>query len=190
MSDGIDVPEVKDITGDSFYKKDQEFSHPALVHKAFDRCRELLSREMREGHMELVTDVNGVSTQIYYPDNRLESIEAIKTLKNVMIADLEGTKWKEKIDKLLNEVDKIKEKWVEQQLKWFEEMEYEQQQLYLRNNAALPACLNSGTLYPKEIFYQEFINERVLIYRRIFECLEMCIASIKYFKKQRRTDHD
>lgn len=166
------------------FNKQEGFSHQLSVQKAYYKVEENLAKEMVEGMWTEIRDKHGNTKSIYLNDTRRESIEAIKTLKNVMIADLQGTIYLQKIRILLNRIDRIKESLLQEQINWWENLPYVNKKDYLKNHKSF----NPRYLYDKLPYYHDNLNKQVDIYRRIFEQLELCLAERKYLKKSKQTN--
>lgn len=161
------------------YNKNDGFSHAMSVTKAEHRAIECLGKEMREGFWEVQVDKNGNKKSILHEDTRREAIEAVKTFKNIMIADL-APEFKNKIIVLEKKIISERKKFLDQQQKWFEKLNYQQKKNYIDNNITY----NNDFLYDKLPYMHEYISAQVEIYREIMEQLELCLASVKYLKKQ------
>lgn len=166
------------------FQKQEGFSHQLSVQKAYYKVEDCLAVEMVEGFWETKKDKQGNELMVYHKDTRLEAIESIKTLKNVMIADLEVTTYKPKIYFNLKKAKEIRKEYLNEQINWWNNLDYNQKKKFLNQkeyNNFVPNFLHN-----KLPFYHDLINEKLEIYRRIFELLELCLANTKYFKKERR----
>jgi len=156
-----------------------EFSHQLCVFKSFSRTQDCLAQEMREGFSETKQDPAGNIMTIIHPDSRRQAVEAVMTLKNVMIADIKGSDYATNINKLVKEGEKIFDIEIKKQRIFFSS--------YPNHNKGpvidyLP-FVKSGTLFDKGPFYHSYLIKLVFVYRQIFEQLELCLSDFKYFKK-------
>lgn len=158
-----------------------DFSHQMCVYKSFTRAQDCLAQEMREGFSETRQDPAGNIMTVIHPDSRRQAIEAVITLKNVMIADLKDTDYDDKINKLISEGEELYDKEIKKQKIFFD--------AYPRHNKKpvedfIP-FVKSETLFDKGPFYHSYLIGLVYVYRQIFEQLELCLSARKYFKKQK-----
>jgi len=156
-----------------------DFSHQLCVFKSFARAQDCLAQEMKEGFSETKQDPAGNIMTIIHPDSRRQAVEAILTLKNVMVADITKTDYEKKIKELIEEGDEIYDEQIEKQKSFWN--------IYPSHNKEpvmgyLP-FVKSGTLYDKGPFYHSYLIKLVYVYRQVFEQLELCLSSRKYFKK-------
>jgi len=102
------------------FGKDGEFSHQLCVFKSFSRAQDCLSQEMKEGFSETKQDNAGNIMTVIHPDSRRQAIEAILTLKNVMIADIDKTDFKKEIDELIKLGEDIYDKQIKKQKTFYD----------------------------------------------------------------------
>ena len=177
MGDEIEILEPgKD--GYSFGDK-VEFSHQMCVYKSFTRAQECLSQEMREGFSETRQDPSGNIMTIIHPDSRRQAVEAVITLKNVMVADIKDTDYKKAIKELIKEGDGLYDKELERQKKFYNSYPAHKKGVVID----FVPFVASDTLYDKGPFYHSYLIGLVYVYRQIFEQLELCLSARKYFKK-------
>lgn len=180
IEDNIQIAEPNQFQ----FNKQEGFSHQLSVQKAYYKVEESLAKEMVEGLWQEIRDKHGNSKSIYLNDTRRESIESIKTLKNVMIADLKGTIYSDTIKLLLNRIEKIKIEFLREQISWWNSLTYEHKKDYIKNHKSF----NPNYLYDKLPYYHDNLNKQVDVYRSIFEQLELCLAERKYLKKFKQTN--
>jgi len=101
--DDFEILEPKDYTG----KKDESYSHPALVMTALRKAIENGSKEMREGYWNTKFDRMGNAHRVWVPDSRKELIETVESLKMIQERDLDD----EATEKIKKIEDGLKEKY-------------------------------------------------------------------------------
>ena len=122
------------------------YSHELLVMRAYQKVQDTLNKEMIKGHYNIVTDAKGKEIVVYKLDTRKEAIEAIKTLKNTMIADIKNTPHQKKINELFDKVKTNFNMHVEQQSKWFNSLDKQSQQNFYSSYPDLYFCLMDNLL--------------------------------------------
>jgi len=163
--------------------KDASFSHEILVMRAYQKVQDALAQEMVNGYNSIEVDNNGREHIIYHKDNRHESMEAIKTLKNTMISDLVDTKYLDKINELSQELKNKYKEYVRLQNEYYKSLDYQQKQQFLAENKGFELSVNTNNLYPEFFYSDTFIGYAINVFREIFEQLELCLHEKKYFKK-------
>jgi len=104
----LETPTPEDMMGSGMFgNKNEGLSHDALIMMAYSKCINALSKEMKEGVSEMIIMPNGNKKILGVEDTRQTAIESVKTLKNVTIADLIGTKEEVKIRELLAKIKMI-----------------------------------------------------------------------------------
>jgi hypothetical protein len=176
---GVNMEDIDDGSNLESYNSNEEFSHPVLVMRSYVKVQDALSVEMRAGLWQEKFDDKGNCTYSYIEDTRKKAIEAIKTLKNTMVGDIDGD-IKKDIKKLLADLEDTKETLLEDQKNWFYSLS---EQLKSRNTEYLPG-INLDFLYEKGIFYQQYMTIELETYRLIFEKLELCIKGYAYYKRK------
>jgi hypothetical protein len=177
------LPEVKEPDQYSFQKQ-EGFSHQLSVQKAYYKVIDNLDVEMVEGFWQEMKDKHGNVKLVHQKDTRQEAIESIKTLKNVMIADIENTPYSKEINKLLDKIDDTELECIKEQKRWWNSLDYQSQEKY----QSMHLSFDTEHLYDKLCYWHDFLNQQVNIYREIFEQLELCLAKIRYFKKSKKTN--
>jgi hypothetical protein len=163
-----------------FGKKGTDFSHELLVYQAYVTVIKSLAQEMTPGYWETKRDKLGNMLSYYVPDKRKTAVEAIITLKNCMIADIHATTYQTKIKELMEKADEEYKTQLDAQKNWYNTLRFtdprkEEYKIYV----------DSGYFNDKGIFYQNYILNKLEVYRKIFEQLEMCLNARKYFKKNK-----
>jgi hypothetical protein len=161
------------------YNKNDGFSHAMSVTKAEHRAIDCLGKEMREGFWEVQVDKHGNKKSILHEDTRREAIEAVKTFKNIMIADM-SPEFRKKIKELEDKIKTNRDSFIKQQQEWYNSLSYPQKKKYIDDNMTY----NNNFLYEKLPYMHEYISSQVDVYREIMEQLELCLLSVKYLKKQ------
>jgi len=170
--------------GNTWGKKNESFSHEQLTMMAYRQCVTSLSKEMKAGHNITTLDSNRKPVMVYVEDTRATAIESVKTLKNVMISDLQGTNFLKEMENLLKVVEDKRLYWLKEQWRWWVSLPSKTLQDYMKNNIYVREEYFASKL-PYWDFYQDDTLE---IYRKIFEQLELCLGKIKYYKKGKVTN--
>lgn len=160
------------------YKKEDAFSHPATVMKAYMRCLDTGAQEMRKGFWQDKLDKFGNKVTTYMPDTRMEFINSVETLKNVLYAHLvsyKDTQIVKEISSIFDRLDKEKEKLIAQEETWWNGLPYAQRSKIMHFK---------GMFNQDLIFYQQYISLKVDAYRELFECLEFLLSLTTYLKKK------
>ena len=185
MEETINENELQIAEPNQFqFNKQEGFSHQLCVQKAYYKVIDALSVEMTEGFWQEIKDKHGNKKLIYQADTRRIAIENIKTLKNVMIADLKQTIYYKRIKILLTRIKEIKQKFIQEQLDWWERLPYANKQAYQGNNLTF----NPNYFYDKLPYWHEFLSRQVDLFRMIFEQLELCLENRRYLKKAKQTN--
>ena len=173
LDNEIQIGDMENYSGSG----SEKFSHSTLVMSSIKKCIDSGNREMISGYWNVKTDRFGNVNRIWIPDARKVFIEAIKTLKNVLAADLD----KDAEDEIKKIVDAMDERYNE--LCEYEKKEWEalsplnKQQRVNHGMFNRPDSLNKGLE-----FYEQFIEDQVDYYREIFEQLQHLINRREYFK--------
>jgi len=179
MTDDNDI-QILEPGQDGFSFGDKaEFSHQLCVFKSFSRTQDCLAQEMREGFSETKQDPAGNIMTIIHPDSRRQAVEAVMTLKNVMIADIKDSDYEENIIELVKEGDGLYDEELNKQKEFYNSFP---------NHNKGPVIdylpfVKSKTLFDKGPFYHSYLIKLVFVYRQIFEQLELCLSKFKYYKK-------
>jgi hypothetical protein len=168
-----DILEFEDPENYS-YSKEESFSHPATSMKAYMRCIECGGKEMTKGYWESKVDKFGNVLKHYVSDSRLDFINAVETLKNVIIADIDPKDYKE-LEGYYNESKQKKEELLDLEEQWFN---------FLQPQIKKQITHIKGFFNQDLPFYQNFITFEVDNKRKIFECLEITLNRGKYLKRK------
>jgi len=176
------------------FGKHEGFSHDALVLLAYKKALECLAKEMREGFWMERVDKMGNQIYVYQPDTRKEAIEAIKTLKNILIHDV-------KVSDAIKKTDyggKIKD--LEKKSADTFKKALEMQRTNITKNLRTPEqrqahYMNHGSLKEvalddKSPYWHWYIEQKIDIYRELFEQLELSLAANGYMKGRDYTEGD
>jgi len=164
----------------SFGKYGQTFNHELLVMESYRRCQDALAKEMVEGFWSDKIDKFGNIMTIYNPDTRKAAIEAIKTLKNCMVFNIKDSDYEKRIVELeKNSEQKYLDILGEQNEWWLKSPPQFRNDFFKKNMAFSTKSLND-----KLPFWHKYLDEKLEIFRKIFEQLELCIAEkTKYFRR-------
>lgn len=95
--DDFEILEPKDYTG----KRDENYSHGALVMSALKDCKDNRAKEMRDGYYQTKFDRLGNAHKVWVIDSRQVFIESVESLMMIQERDYD--------DKIISEINKIKE---------------------------------------------------------------------------------
>lgn len=151
-----------------------EFSHASHVSSAYNACISTGRKEMIKGFWQVRIDKWGSQLKEYHADTRQEFINAVETLKNVMIADLDDIA-KEKIKESYKKIDELTLMAINSEEAWYNNQSYQ-------TRAKLPHM--KGHLNQEGFFSHALISAKVGIYREIFEQLELQLSRTKYLKRK------
>jgi hypothetical protein len=176
-----DFVDVESPEGQDFMPKQDGFSHQMLVHMAYTKCINSLSKEMKAGHMAIVKDLKGKELVVYSEDTRLAAISCIETLLNVVVADLQETDYLKTINNLIDELETEKKKLLTQQKEYWDKLPFTYKD----------KLRNEGIIFFPDSFMKDwefkdlYILQKLSYYRKIFEQIELCIASGRYFARRK-----
>lgn len=156
------------------FSKEVSFSHPMLVMSAYSTAIRAGAVEMIKGFWEQRIDKQGNTINVHHPDTREVYINAVETLKNVMVADFDDEA-DEKMDKIYMSIYQMKQDAIQQEMKWFASLPFQAKQKVSHMD---------GYLNENYVFYSNMMEDKVELYRKIFEQLELLIKRLKYFKKE------
>lgn len=184
--DNLNLPFVPGIEGKTFGSKTEGYSHEAKVSEADSKCINALAKEMTEGGLKKFADPKtGKPMFVYEEDTRRTAMEAITTMKNVMIADLIETGHLNNINELFKKIDFVFRKYLTQQKNFWDSKNSSQKNQYLKSNGNFHTCILYGELDNDEIFYQKYLADKLNVYREIYEQLQLCLAEKRYFKRRK-----
>lgn len=177
----IEVWSPEDDTTSYYGEKDAVFNHQAHINQSYLNIIASLSEEMCEGFWQEKTDEKGNSTLIHFPDNRKKAIECIRTLKNLVTPDIEGTDYMKKVNVLVTEGDELLDKMIQKQKSWWCGLNQGEK----KDDKAYHPYVMMETLYPQGVFFQEYMLNLVDIYREIFVEIGRAVAHhTKYFRRE------
>jgi len=171
----IEIGDVEHYIGE----KDQTFSHKELVMRAMRKCLEAGCREMMAGWFNQKMDKRGNVAMIYIEDTRKVFIESIETARMFMSCDMDK-KAKDEIKKIEENLEKkFKELCGDEEKDWESapnavEQHRWKQGIFFRKE-------HLSTAFP---YYQEYINEEVKAYRKIFEELTNLTRRLDFYKEE------
>jgi len=178
----LETPTPEDMMGSGMFgNKNEGLSHDALIMLAYSKCINALSKEMKEGVSEMIVMPNGNKKILGVEDTRQTAIESVKTLKNVTIADLIGTKEEVKIRELLAKIKDKDDFHLENQKKWWSSLNGMDRRKYMEKNIQHI----DGYFCTAFGFYGQSILDKIDLYREVFEEIERGLASRHYNKKKR-----
>lgn len=161
-----DDVEFIDAEDQSFYQKEQLFSHQSLVMESIRRCLEVGSHEMRTGWFNKKTDNLGNTTLTYIEDTRRKFIESVKSAEMVMTCDFEETA-KLKIKELKKQLEDKRRKLLEEQWEWYSNLGRKEKFLADEKYGQT----QQDYLNPNIVLHEVYINFELEIYRLI--CTEL-----------------
>lgn len=146
-------------------EKDAVFSYEALVMIALKKCIEAGAKEMRNGYWNTKFDRLGNAHRVWIPDTRSEYIEAVQTAEDVLINKIDTDEIvKKNIIKLNEELKKVYNELVNQEKRDWDSISLSiKKERFGKGIVIIPEALGKGLPY-----YEEHINEKVGIKRRIF----------------------
>lgn len=153
-------------------------SRQQLVMIAIKRCMEAGSKEMVAGYYNEKTDKFGNITKTYMEDTRKVFIESVESLKGLMIPDIE-TDFKKELKDLKEGLDgKFKEAYSREINSWSNLNNIQKRR---RTNNGL--FFEIGCLNPHLKYHQEYMQDYVIIYRKIFEILINIVDTSDNYKE-------
>lgn len=168
----FEIQDVEEYRGD----EQQQFSHQSLVMDVMRRMIESGSHEMREGWTNEKLDNTGNIIRTYIEDTRKKFIESVKTAKMVMVCDFD-TAAKEKIEAHQKSIDSERDKLLEWQWAWYEQL------------PPLPKQTWSGkiskTFFNSELnWYLHFIEIELKYHRLIAEELTQLTKRLEFYTQE------
>jgi len=174
-NDNIEIIDPENYRGGS----KESLNHSQIVKIALVRAIEAGCVEMREGYMTLKKDKFGNELPIYVPDTRLVLIECIETVRMSMGVDMDEESTK-KIKELEEELKKKLNEYLE-----LEKKEWDTAPLQVkiawkqRGIVYLPQKLNKSFF-----FYNEYLLDKVAIYRRMYVEMDKLAYRKDYWKEE------
>lgn len=156
--------------------KDQSFNHGILVMTAMKNVIEAGKKEMRSGWTDIKLDKQNNRFEVYHEDTRRVYISCVKTLRLVMMCDLDTDAHK-LIDGLLKELEDKKKAHLEEQEKmWGKLLGPERDKLTRNGEPHIKGVLTNP-------FLKDDLTEFQLnVYERIFGELSMLTKRLDFFK--------
>ncbi len=111
--------EFIDAEDQSFFEKNQLFSHEALVMESIRRCNESGSHELRAGWFNEKVDNQGNRTRTYIEDTREKFISCVKILEVNISCDFDK-KSNDRIKKLKKSLKSKRDALLNQQFDWYD----------------------------------------------------------------------
>jgi hypothetical protein len=176
MDEGFDEDylEVVEPNDNDYYKKEENFSHPALVMTAYRRALVTLAMELKKGYWETKTDKYGNQLNTYHNDTRLDFINSVEALRIVMVSDYDNDA-KTKIDTLMTNLNTKRQALAVQEHQWFITLQPSQRNGMVHVQGYLNQDLH---------FYQFYVEEQVSVYKQMFEEIELLLKRSHYLKKE------
>lgn len=184
---------------DAEYSKKSEYSKPAVIQQQVQKCNELRSKEMCEGHTMHLMDKQGNVKIVDIPDGRQPYINAVKILLCNLAPELRREKGvKENVSGWIEEEENLFEKYKYKELKMIMtpdgmKIEYSGNSFLpkkgaillegiKRNKSAPPSPMRTPGLWDTKI--NAYWDELVCIYDEIFAELNILIDKCEYFKEK------
>jgi len=175
MDSDLEISDVENYVGE----KDQQFSHQDLVMRTMRKYIEVACQEMRTGWFNSKTDKHGNTTMQYIDDTRKKLIECVQTILDVMACDLDE-EVEEEIKKAKEELKEIFNKLCDEEEEEWKVLHEESKRHRWRNGITF----KKGRLNPELNFAQEFIEEEVKTYRKIFKELTKLTQRLDFYKAE------
>jgi len=157
---------------------EKEFNHEALVMEAFRKCIEAGTHEFRAGYMNQKTDKLGNTIVSYVEDTRKKFIESVRTLRNVIICDVDDEAGKD-IKKLMASLEDKKKELLAIQARWWKSLNLMQQKkANEQGHTVLEGAFNKNLPW-----YEEFIEDEVNTYRLLFEVFSKLTARLGFYQE-------
>ena len=173
--DNIEIIDPENYRGGS----KEPLNHSQIVKIAMTRAIEAGCVEMKEGYTTMKRDKFGNELPVYVPDTRLVFLECVETLRMSMGVDMD-----EEAEKNLKELeDELKK-----ELNKYLQLEHQEwntapAQVKLawkqRGIVYLPEKLNKSFF-----FYNEYLLDKVSIYRRIYIEMDKLANRKQYWKEE------
>ncbi len=155
----FEVREPEDYFGT---KRGESFSFSQIVMSAMRKVIENGSKEMKEGYWNTKFDRLGNAHKVWIPDSRNEFIESVLSLKIILEREFDT----EIIEKIRKIEEELKEKYDDLLIKDKEE--------WLRTNFNIKNNLFNKGYYHREgylskcfPYFSEYIEEKIMVYRKI-----------------------
>jgi len=177
MSEEEDNIEV--LEPETYATHGEALSPSQIVLSAMHKCIEAGSQEMKEGHTVMKRDKFGNQLPIYLPDTRLVFIECIETYKMTMGAHLD----KEAEDKLKEITIKLNETF--NKYLFMEAEEWKRASVVVQNDwRRRGIVLIPGKLNKQMSYYNEYLLDKVQIYRELYVELDKLLKRLNYLQEE------
>lgn len=176
MSDDYEIEDVENFRGGG---EDKNYSHKVLIMSAMRKVLESASNEMRSGYFNEKVDRKGNKILTYIQDTRKQFIEAVETLAMFMECDLdeEAQKAIEEIEKQMRERE---EALVNEEAKYWRDINPQLRVHHWKNGIKY----REGYLHPDLPFAQDWVEERVRFYRKIFKELNKLTKRLNFYETE------
>lgn len=178
MSD--DEPEIIDVEN---YRgssgKGEDFSRAGLVMGTMKKCRDNGMVEIKEGYTVTKRDKFGNELPLYIPDTRLVFIESIETLKMVMEEDVDDAT-RIKIKELEDNLDEILIRYLNLQNEEWKRSPPSIVYAWKKEGRVY----NSTQLSKAFSYYNEYLLDKVKIYRKLYSIFGIRAKELNYWKEE------
>ena len=143
------------------------------------KCRDNGCVEMKEGYTTIKKDKFGNQIPIYIPDTRLIFIESIETFKMIMGEDIDEDT-QEKINEVESKINLLFKSY----------LELERKEWTTANASILYKWRQEGRFYnPNKLsqsfpYYNDFLIDKVKIYREMYVILGKRAKELNYWKEE------
>lgn len=145
-----------------------------IIIQHINRCVLAGSKEMIKGFWQTKRDKYGNDIRSYEPDTRLEFINCVQTLKHILLPSFDDEA-KKKTVILMEQINEANKRCLKAEEVWFDD---------LNINAKKKTYHVKGFLNQDAVFFQQFINYKVDIYRMIFEELILLGKRLNFFEEE------
>lgn len=173
--ENIEIPNIEEYGS----QQSEEFSHEVLVMRAMQKCLDAGIREMREGWYNEKADAYGNIAKTYIDDTRKAFIEAVSTLKMIMISDFDEDAIKN-FNKIIDDLKQEFELLCLKELEDFSTSNSYEKQTRLKQGI----FFKKGYLNESLPFYKDYIDKEIIAYRSLFEVLTLLSKRKHYFKSK------
>lgn len=163
----------------TYGSKGEDFSRSGLVMGTMKKCRDNGMVEMKEGYTTIKKDKFGNELPIYIPDTRLIFIESIETFKMIMGEDID--------DNTQNKINAVEDKLKEVLNNYLQSQANEWTTahpaviLNWKKNGLFP---NKDKLSQGFSYYNDFLIDKVKLYREIYVILGKRSKELNYWKEE------
>jgi len=176
MDDDIEIKEVESYTSGG---KGGTYNYSTLVMDALKKCEDTSSEEMRKGYWNSKRDKLGNYVSVWNPDAREKFFESIETLKMVVSRDFD--------DEVIEDLGKIDEElntlfisYCELEKKWWENLHG----MIKKKKREAGFVFMEGRLSVDSFYYDEFLNDKVKIMRKVFEKISALLKKNGDYKEE------